>query len=291
MLYITSHYQENEIFTIKKNNSYLTIAVTDMKFLDISNYLAAGCSCSKFLKSYGCETPKGIFPYEWFDSEEKLMQNHLPKPEEFYSRLTNDNPIKTESDYQALVTIWRDEHMETFKDYLIYYNNLDTAPFAIALQNFIDIYKNEGIDIFKDYITLLGVARRMLYESSRSNFSLINHNNRDLHYVIKKNIIGGPSIIFNRYHEKGSTNIRNIPGNTCQAVVGYDCNGLYSYALKQKMPIGVFVRRYQHNNFRPEVSERYIDSYVWLDFLMKSNKIKILHKLNNQKEIRIGNYW
>ena len=42
--------------------------------------------------------------------------------------------------------------METSKDYLIYYNNLDTAPLAIALHNFIDIYKNEGIDIFKEYI-------------------------------------------------------------------------------------------------------------------------------------------
>ena len=71
MLYITGHYQENEIFIINKNNSYLSIAVTDMKFLDISNYLAAGCSDSKFLKAYGCEIPKGIFPYEWFDSEEK----------------------------------------------------------------------------------------------------------------------------------------------------------------------------------------------------------------------------
>ena len=49
--------------------------------------------------------------------------------------------------------------METFKDYLIYYNNLDTAPFAIALQNFIDLYKNVGTDIFKNYITLPGVAR------------------------------------------------------------------------------------------------------------------------------------
>ena len=290
MLYITAHYQDNEIFTIKKNNSYLAIAVTDMKFLDISNYLAAGCSYSKFLKAYGCEIPKGIFPYEWFDSEEKLSQNHLPESQEFYSRLSNDNPIKTESEYQALLTIWRDEHMETFKDYLIYYNNLDTAPFAIALQNFIDIYKNEGIDIFKDYITLPGVARRMLYESSKSNFSLINHNNRDLYYIIKKNIIGGPSIIFSRYHEKSVTNIRNIAGNTCQAVVGYDCNGLYSFALKQKMPSGVFVRRYHQNNFKPEVSERYIDSYVWLDYLMKRDKVKILHKLNNQKEIRIGNF-
>ena len=49
--------------------------------------------------------------------------------------------------------------METFKVYLIYYNNLDMAPFAIALQNFVDVYKNEGIDIFNDYITLPGVAR------------------------------------------------------------------------------------------------------------------------------------
>ena len=143
MLYITAHYQG--IFTIKKNNSYLTIAVTDMKCLDISNYIVAGCSYSKFLKAYGCEIPNGIFPYEWFDSEEKLMQNHLPKPQDFYSRLTNGNPIKTDTDYHALLTIWTDEHMETFKDYLIYYNNLDTAPFAIALQNFVAIYKNEGI--------------------------------------------------------------------------------------------------------------------------------------------------
>ena len=27
MLYITAHYQENEIFTIKKNNSYLAIPI------------------------------------------------------------------------------------------------------------------------------------------------------------------------------------------------------------------------------------------------------------------------
>ena len=44
------------------------------------------------------------------------MQNHLPEPQDFCSRLTNEYPIKTETDYQALLTIWKDEHMETFKD-------------------------------------------------------------------------------------------------------------------------------------------------------------------------------
>ena len=179
--------------------------------------------------------------------------------------------------------------METFKDYQ-YYNNLDTGPFIIALKNFIDIYNAEGIDIFKDYVTLPGVARKMLYESSDSKFSLINNHNADLYYTIKKNIAGGPSIIFSRYHEKDGTNIKNIDNNLCQAVVGYDCNGLYSYTIKQKMPTDLYIRRYADNKFKPEVSEKYIDPYVWMDYLMKEQQIKILHKMNNSKEIRIGNY-
>ena len=75
---------------------------------------------------------------------------------------------------------------------------MDILPFVIALRNFIDIYNAEGIDIFKDYVTLPRVARKMLYESSDSEFSLINQENADLYYTIK-NIAEGPSIIFSRY--------------------------------------------------------------------------------------------
>ena len=57
--------------------------------------------------------------------------------------------------------------------------------------------------------------------------------------------------------------------------MGYDCNGLYSYAIKQLMPSNVYVRRLSENHFRPEVSERYIDSYVWLDYLSCKEGIKI----------------
>ena len=64
MLYIASNYPDKDIRTIKKENSYLAISTTQLKFLDISNYLAAGSSYSQFLKAYGCEIPKGIFPYE-----------------------------------------------------------------------------------------------------------------------------------------------------------------------------------------------------------------------------------
>ena len=139
-------------------------------------------------------------------------------------------------------------------------------------------------------MTLPGVARKLLYASTESNFSLINQQNADLYYTYRKNIVGGPSIIFSRYHEKGVSNIKKIEGNKCQSIVGYDCNGLYSYAIKQNMPTGVYVRRHPDNNFRPEISEKYMDSYVWMDYIMVKENIKILHKLNNSKEIRIGNF-
>ena len=76
-------------------------------------------------------------------------------------------------------------------------------------RKFFQLYKSQGIDIFKDYITLPGVARKMLYNSSHSNFALFNSNNADLYYTFKKNIFGGPSITFNRYQEKGVTYIKN----------------------------------------------------------------------------------
>ena len=290
MLFISEKYKDNEIFTIKKNNSYISISTPHLKILDISNFLAPGCSYTQFLKAYGSDISKGVFPYEWFDSHEKLSYPSLPPPQDFYSKVSNSNPIKSDEDYSKLLQIWEKEGMQTFKDYLIYYNNLDTGPFCIALKNFIDIYSSQEVDIFKDFVTLPGVARKMLFNSSDSKFSLINSDNADLYYTLRKNIVGGPSIIFSRYHEKNVTNIKGIEGNKCKAIVGYDCNGLYSYAIKQEMPTAVYVRRLSSTNFKPEVSEKYIESYVWMDFLMKKEKIKILHKLNNQREIRIGNY-
>ena len=183
MTYISTHNSDSDIFTIKRDNTYLSIATSSLKFLDMSNFLAAGCSYSKFLKAYGCEISKGIFPYEWLDSPEKLNYKCLPPPKDFYSHLNNSNPIQSEDDYNKLKIIWESHNMQTFKDYLIYYNNLDTAPFCSALKNFFEIYKSQGIDIFKEYITLPGVARKMLYNSTASNFALFNSDNADLYYT------------------------------------------------------------------------------------------------------------
>ena len=173
MFHVASNYPEKDIHTIKKENSYLAIFTPHLKFLDISNYLAAGSSYSEFLKVYGCEIPKGIFCYEWFDSFDKLAYTSLPEMKNFYSTLFKSNPLRTEEDYLKLKEIWSSQGMQTFKDYLIYYNNLDTGPFVTALFSFVSIYTEQKIDIFKDFVTIPGVARKLLYASTDSNFSLI----------------------------------------------------------------------------------------------------------------------
>ena len=50
----------------------MCISSSRFKFLDITNYLAAGTSLQKFYKAYDVSTPKESFPYEWFESLEKL---------------------------------------------------------------------------------------------------------------------------------------------------------------------------------------------------------------------------
>ena len=114
-------------YIIKKNNEYSAIATSKFKFLDISNYLAAGCSYSKFLKAYGVSESKSYFPYEWFDDVSKLDFQSLPAYEDFKSSLRNANVLEVEhthwlecgsvgeqpktgrEKYQDLLTIWEEK--------------------------------------------------------------------------------------------------------------------------------------------------------------------------------------
>ena len=50
---------------IKRNNTYTSISNEQFKFLDIMQFLAPGCSYSKFLKAFKVEESKGFFPYEY----------------------------------------------------------------------------------------------------------------------------------------------------------------------------------------------------------------------------------
>ena len=71
----------------KKGNKTMFLLTWGARFLDIINYLGPGTSYDKWVKAYGCKSVKSWFPYEWFDTPEKLDFPGLPEYEAWYSKL------------------------------------------------------------------------------------------------------------------------------------------------------------------------------------------------------------
>ena len=59
------------------------------------------------------------------------------------------------------------------KDLLMYYNNLDTAPFIVALENLVKYYSERNVDIFKEAISVLGIAERLAFKTVKKDFFYI----------------------------------------------------------------------------------------------------------------------
>ncbi|MES9902395.1 MAG: hypothetical protein ABW168_06885 [Sedimenticola sp.] len=215
---------------MKKASSYACIQSDHFRFLDASQFLAPGTSYAGFLKAYQVPEGKGFFPYEWFDTFDKLKETSLPPQEAFFSSLNNEGI--SDDDYAHCQRVWTENSMSTFMEFLVWYNNLDVAPFVVAIERLQKFYFDKGIDVFKTAISVPGIARQMLFktaEESGAEFSLMDQGNEKLYQTIKQNIVGGTSIIFTRYAKAGETLIRG--GKLCKKVVGYDANALYLWAI------------------------------------------------------------
>ena len=66
--------------TIKRHHAYLALRTGALKFVDISNFVAAGTSYAAFLRAYQCEGEKGSFPYEHVHSLRRNLDYHRERP-------------------------------------------------------------------------------------------------------------------------------------------------------------------------------------------------------------------
>lgn len=75
----------------------------------------------------------------------------------------------------------------------------------------------------------------------------IDDNQKEIYYKMKENIVGGPSIIFNRYAKRNETRTRG--GKLVKKIIGYDANALCLWALGNLMPCGrlVLIDVYESN--------------------------------------------
>ena len=69
-------------------------------------------------------------------------------------------------------------------------------------------------------------------------FPLFPPRHSDIGALMRRNLTGGPSIIFHRKQVKNVTPIRNNPAEIVKSIVGYDANALYLWCTSQNMPMG-----------------------------------------------------
>ena len=233
----------SDVNVAKKENSYMFLSTPNFKFLDIKNFLAPSLSYDAWCRAYGCELQKLAFPYEWFDSFEKLNHIGPVKYEEFYSSLKGGITISQE-EYQNFCDEFHKRGCETMKDWLKEYNLADVEPFIEALEKTREQYYPDEIDLLKDAVSIPGISmtyvlNKALKMKKKSDPDLFAPGDpckckfkndckkvgcekckeiRDNCKICKKNeayemlttgMIGGPSIVFCRHAEAGVSKIRS----------------------------------------------------------------------------------
>ena len=140
-------------------------------------------------------TRKGVYPYDYMDSPEKLKETKLPPKEAFYSRL-NDEGISDEN-YPHARTVWETFEMKNLEDYHNLYNRVDVLLLADVFENFRDIcIKNYKLDP-AHYYTAAGLAWDATLKVTEVELELLS--DIDMLLMVEKGIRGGVSMISNRY--------------------------------------------------------------------------------------------
>ncbi len=273
---------------IKKTNGYMSLATPKLKFLDITNYLAAGTSLDKFYKAFEVSTPKGCFPYEWFDSLDKFNYTGLPPQSVFYSTL--DKKTRNMYEYMNCWKTWNEQGMKTFADFIRYYNNADVIGFVEAVNKMLKNNMDRGLDMFKISVSLPGLTQRYIFNNLKDDDYFVGFGKEHKNYAkeLRDSILGGPSIIFHRWHECLKTKIKGIVDNLCRCVLGFDANALYLYCIGKKMPTGWYTIQSEVDGYKKQ--EKYSrQSIQWLEYMMRTNDIHIRHA-ENGGEHRINNF-
>ena len=87
LIYLLDWWSQKIKYTVKQNYNFMCIKTEELKFLDITNYMAPGFSYSQYLKAYKCTEQKGFFPYEWMTSLDKTPSHRVTSPRSLFQHL------------------------------------------------------------------------------------------------------------------------------------------------------------------------------------------------------------
>eukprot|EP00794_Sanderia_malayensis_P002657 gene2657-biopygen2200 len=143
-------------------------------------------------KAFDLLTRKGVYPYDWVDSIEKMQETCLPPKEAFYNKLY-DSSISDE-DYTYAQQVWQFFKCQTFQDYHELYLKTDVLLLADVFESF----RKQSLKFYKldpaHYLTAPSLAWDAMLKMTGVTLELLSEEKKDIHLMIEDGIRGGVSI-------------------------------------------------------------------------------------------------
>ena len=180
---------------------------------------------------------KGVYPYDYMDSFEKLDEAQIPRKEDFYSIL-NDQHISDE-DYNHARKVWNTFKIRNMGQYHDLYLKSDILLLADVFENFrktcLEYYKLDPCH----YFTSPGLSWDAMLKMTNIKLELMV--DIDMFQFIEKGMRGGISYIANRYGKANNKYMKEYDDKAPSKYIMYlDANNLYGWAMSQYLPTGGF---------------------------------------------------
>ena len=187
----------------------------------------------KFKHNTQLLTRKGVYPYDYVSSLEKMSETQLPPKEEFYSKLNNEDI--TEDDYYHAIRVWDVFNCKTIRDYHDLYLKTDVLLLADVFENFRKTcLKHYNLDP-AHYYTSPGLAWDACLKETGQELQLLD--DYDMLMMFERGIRGGITHISKRYAEANNEYMKNFDPKKPSTFIQYlDANNLYGWAMSQPLP-------------------------------------------------------
>ena len=180
---------------------------------------------------------KGVFPYDFVSSWEKLNVDSLPPKEAFHNKLTQSDI--TDEDYKHAQNVWNTFQCKTLGDYSDIYLKTDVLLLADVFETFRDVtIKTHKLDPCH-YYTLPSLSWDAMLRFTGVELELLQDYEQVL--MIENGIRGGICQVSHRYLKANNKYLADYDPNKESTFISYqDCNNLYGYAMVQPLPYGNF---------------------------------------------------